>query len=211
MFLWRESNHGQWFCENSSCLVCPSGEHIWWKLTSSSCKLWKLQSESHDLDLRESSWDYGRWKGWFAKFMGGGRRDLQRWFCKSLLPPPLSAPLDQHRVTQIEVSIVCMERLVSTWYVVVHQLSWLLIKFVAATWLLFVIRSCNLMIWSTVLRSIFYNICTSLPFTFVYCLIWSYKDTTISAPNKSSSKGVFDRDGSKYQFRYHFLAVLFLF
>jgi hypothetical protein len=58
-----------------------------------------------------------RWKGWFAKFMGGVRRDLQRWFCKSLLPPPLSALLDQHRVTQIEVSIVCMERLVSTWYV----------------------------------------------------------------------------------------------
>jgi hypothetical protein len=34
---------------------------------------------------------HGRWKGWFAKFMGGGRRDLQRWFCKSLLPPPLIA------------------------------------------------------------------------------------------------------------------------
>jgi hypothetical protein len=36
-----------------------------------------------------------RWEGWFAKFMGGGRDDLQRYFCKSLLPPPLSAPLDQ--------------------------------------------------------------------------------------------------------------------
>jgi hypothetical protein len=58
-----------------------------------------------------------RWKGWFAKFMVGGRRDLQRWFCKSLLPPPLSVPLNPHRVTQIEVSIVCMKRLVSTWYV----------------------------------------------------------------------------------------------
>jgi hypothetical protein len=52
--------------------------------------------------------------------MGGGRGDLQNsWevgdvICKSLLPPPLSAPSDQHRVTQIEVSIVCMERLVST-------------------------------------------------------------------------------------------------
>jgi hypothetical protein len=23
---------------------------------------------------------HGRWKGWFAKFMGGGRRDLKRWF-----------------------------------------------------------------------------------------------------------------------------------
>jgi hypothetical protein len=32
--------------------------------------------------------------------------------CKSLLPPPLSSPLDQHRVAQIEVYIT--ERLVST-------------------------------------------------------------------------------------------------
>jgi hypothetical protein len=58
--------------------------------------------------------------------MGVGRGDLQNsWevggvICKgdfankSLLPPPLSIPLDQHRVTHIEVSIVCMERLVST-------------------------------------------------------------------------------------------------
>jgi hypothetical protein len=57
--------------------------------------------------------------------MGGRRVDLQNsWevgdvickgdFCKSLLLSPLSAPLDQHRVTQIEVSIVCIVRLVST-------------------------------------------------------------------------------------------------
>jgi hypothetical protein len=58
-----------------------------------------------------------RWEGWFAKFMGGGRDDLQRCFCKLLLPPPLSAPLDQHHVAQIEVSIVFTERSVSTWYV----------------------------------------------------------------------------------------------
>jgi hypothetical protein len=45
---------------------------------------------------------YGRWKGWFAKFMGDGRGDLQRCFCKLLLPPPLNAPLGQHRVSQIE-------------------------------------------------------------------------------------------------------------
>jgi hypothetical protein len=50
---------------------------------------------------------------WFAKFMGGGRNDLQRWFCKSLLPPPLSSPLDQHHVAQIEVSIVFTERFIS--------------------------------------------------------------------------------------------------
>jgi hypothetical protein len=60
---------------------------------------------------------HGRWKGWFANFKGGGRRDLQRWFCKSPLPPPMISLLDQHCVTQNEVSIVCMERLVSTWYV----------------------------------------------------------------------------------------------
>jgi hypothetical protein len=29
----------------------------------------------------------------------------------------MSPPLDQHRVAQIEVSIVCTEGLVSTWYV----------------------------------------------------------------------------------------------
>jgi hypothetical protein len=42
---------------------------------------------------------------------------LQRRFCKSPLPLLLSAPLNQHRVAQIEVSIVCKERLVSTRYV----------------------------------------------------------------------------------------------
>jgi hypothetical protein len=51
--------------------------------------------------------------------MGGGRDDLQRCFFKSLLPPPLSAPLDQPHVAQIEVSIVFTERLVSTGYVAV--------------------------------------------------------------------------------------------
>jgi hypothetical protein len=38
-------------------------------------------------------------------------------FCKSPLPPPTSSPLDQDRVTRIEVSIVCMKRSVSTRYV----------------------------------------------------------------------------------------------
>jgi hypothetical protein len=61
-----------------------------------------------------------RWEECFAKFMGDGRDDLQMCFCKSLLPPPLSAPLDQHHVAQIEVSIVFTERLVSTWYVALH-------------------------------------------------------------------------------------------
>jgi hypothetical protein len=88
-------------------------EHIWWKPTSPS-KLWKVQSKPHDLDQGRT---HERWEGWFAKFMGDGRDDLQRCFCKSLIPPPLSAPLDQHHVTHIEVFIVFTERLVSTSYV----------------------------------------------------------------------------------------------
>jgi hypothetical protein len=55
-----------------------------------------------------------RWEGRFAKFMGGGRDDLQRCFCKSPLPSPLSALLDQHHVSQVEVFIVFTERLVFT-------------------------------------------------------------------------------------------------
>jgi hypothetical protein len=70
---------------------------------------------SHTMLIQRRS--HGRWKGWFTKFMGGGSRDLQRWFRKSPLPPPMRSPLDQHRVTQIEVSIVCMKRSVSTRYV----------------------------------------------------------------------------------------------
>jgi hypothetical protein len=58
-----------------------------------------------------------RWEEWCAKLMRGGREDLQRHFCKSPLPPPMSPPLDQHRVAPIEVSIVCTEGLVSSWYV----------------------------------------------------------------------------------------------
>jgi hypothetical protein len=48
-------------------------EHIRWKPTPL-CKLWKLQSEPHDVDPREDLWEVGgvtcktheRWKGWFA-------------------------------------------------------------------------------------------------------------------------------------------------
>jgi hypothetical protein len=50
-------------------------------------------------------------------------------FCKSPLPPPMSSPLDQDRVTQIEVSIVCMKRSVSTRYVPQQKfLTFLFIK-----------------------------------------------------------------------------------
>jgi hypothetical protein len=37
------------------------------------------------------------------------------------LQPPMSPPLDQHRVTQIEVSIVCTKGFVSTWYVPIYK------------------------------------------------------------------------------------------
>jgi hypothetical protein len=57
---------------------------------------------------------YGRWEGWCAKLTRGGRDDLQMHFCKSLLPPPISPPLDQHRLAQIEVSIVCTKGSVFT-------------------------------------------------------------------------------------------------
>jgi hypothetical protein len=66
---------------------------------------------------------YRRWEGWCVKFMRGGRDDLQTHFCKSPLPPPMSPPLDQYHVAQIEVSIVCMEMLVSTWYVPYIKMS----------------------------------------------------------------------------------------
>jgi hypothetical protein len=72
----------------------------------SSCKLWKLQSESHDVDPTEISWE--------VEGVIYPKRDLQRRFRKSPLAPPMRSPLDQHRVTQIEFFIVCMERLVST-------------------------------------------------------------------------------------------------
>jgi hypothetical protein len=57
--------------------------------------------------------------------MGGGRGDLQKYICKSSLPPLCTSPLppsislflDQHRVAQIEVFIICTEGLVSLWYV----------------------------------------------------------------------------------------------
>jgi hypothetical protein len=59
---------------NYSTGVCLFRQHIRWKLTSP-CKLWKLQSKSHDLDLRESSCEvegviwkiHGRWEAWFEK------------------------------------------------------------------------------------------------------------------------------------------------
>jgi hypothetical protein len=60
---------------------------------------------------------HGRWEGWFAKVHLQNIPFTSHELCTSPLPPPISLPLHQHRVTQIEVSIVCTEGLVSTWYV----------------------------------------------------------------------------------------------
>jgi hypothetical protein len=58
-----------------------------------------------------------RWEELFAKSPLQITPPTSHKFCKSLFPPPMSSPLDQDRVTQIEVSIVCMKRSVSTRYV----------------------------------------------------------------------------------------------
>jgi hypothetical protein len=79
--------------------------------TNPSVQLWKLQSEQHDDDPRE---DLRKVGGVMSKTHERWRDDLQIHFCKSLLPPPMSPPLDQHRVAHIEVSIVCTEGLICT-------------------------------------------------------------------------------------------------
>jgi hypothetical protein len=78
-------------------------------------------NRSHTMLIQQKT--YRRWEGWCAKLIRGGRDDLQKNFCKSPLPPPMSPPLAQHRATLIEVSIVCTEGLVSTWYVQIIQSS----------------------------------------------------------------------------------------
>jgi hypothetical protein len=55
-----------------------------------------------------------RWEGRFAKAPLQITPPTSHEFCKSPLPPPMSSPLDQDRVTEIGVSIVCTEILVST-------------------------------------------------------------------------------------------------
>jgi hypothetical protein len=58
-----------------------------------------------------------RWEEWFAKSSLQITHPTSHEFCKSPLTPSVSSPLDQDRVTQIEVCIVCMKRSVSTRYV----------------------------------------------------------------------------------------------
>jgi hypothetical protein len=58
-----------------------------------------------------------RWEEWFAKSPLQITPPTSHEFCKSPLSPLMSSPLDRDRVTQIEVSIVCMKRSVSTRYV----------------------------------------------------------------------------------------------
>jgi hypothetical protein len=62
-------------------------------------------------DGDEDLWKVG---GMICKTHERWGNDLQMHFCKSPLPSPMSAPWDQHRVVQIEVSIVCMEGSAST-------------------------------------------------------------------------------------------------
>jgi hypothetical protein len=69
---------------------------------------------SHTMLIQQRS--HGRWKGWFAKSPLQITPPTSHEFCKSPLPPPMRSPLDQNRVTQIEVFIVCMKRSVSTGY-----------------------------------------------------------------------------------------------
>jgi hypothetical protein len=61
--------------------------------------------------------DQKRWEEWFEKSPLQIMPLTSHEFCKSPLPPSTSSPLDQDRVTRIEVFIVCMKRSVSTWYV----------------------------------------------------------------------------------------------
>ena len=73
------------------------------------CKLWKLQSESLDQHPR----DMGDWVILqFGPALGLGNHTFAN------PPSHLSAPLalDVDLMAQIEVFIVCMERLVYTWY-----------------------------------------------------------------------------------------------
>jgi hypothetical protein len=58
-----------------------------------------------------------RWEGWFAKVSLQITPPTSHEFYTSPLPPLMNLPLDQYRVALIEVSIVCTEGLVSTWYV----------------------------------------------------------------------------------------------
>jgi hypothetical protein len=67
-----------------------------------------------------------RWEEWFAKSPLQITPPTSHEFCKSPLPPPMSSPLDQDRVTRIEVSIVCMTRwvsIVSTRYIYTARLK----------------------------------------------------------------------------------------
>jgi hypothetical protein len=77
-----------------------------------------------------------RWKEWFAKSPLQITPPTSHEFCKSPLPPPMSSPLDQDRVTQIEVSIVCTKRLVFTRYVPLYKIAWniKLLNVYVSTW-----------------------------------------------------------------------------
>ena len=71
------------------------------------CKIWKLQSESLDQHPRDM-WD------WIILRFG----PALDWIITLLeIPLPAPLPLDVDLMVQIEVCIVCIKRLVCTWYV----------------------------------------------------------------------------------------------
>jgi hypothetical protein len=91
-------------------------QHIKWKPTYQ-CKLWKLQSEPHNVDLKEGSWEVG---GVIFKSSFANNPSTSYEFCTSPLPPFISLLLDQDHVAQIEVFIACTGR----WFPVRIFLSW---------------------------------------------------------------------------------------
>ena len=85
------------------------------------------QVQTNVQTMQTSIWTIGSTsKGWGA---GGGREHLQKCDypiqerminCKITNPP---YPLDVDLATQIEVCIVCMERVVRTWYIPLFNIS----------------------------------------------------------------------------------------
>jgi hypothetical protein len=93
---------------------------------------YQVKTDSFVQTMKTSIWAKRCWskgglmgggRGWFAKVHLQIIPSTSHKFCTWPLPPSISLPLDQHHVVQIEVSIVCTEGLVSTWYVPKFYLS----------------------------------------------------------------------------------------
>jgi hypothetical protein len=72
-------------------------------------------NRSHTMLIQRRA--HRRWEGWFAKVPLQIIPPTSHEFCTSPLLPFMNLSLDQHHVVPIEISIVCTEGLVSTWYV----------------------------------------------------------------------------------------------